>query len=240
MGDPIRIRYDAGTSRYEVLTGGEDWTALIDDPSLNSTPNMTFIFASRSDWPDGSRFDVQAHHRGVETSRYRYSNMAQWELRTAGPMEDQVRSGIVAVGLETPAGGVPVLGTGTYAGRIQGVSDATATSGWGDMANAPVSGSVSLSFDFGAGFLSGQIVPNVSCDCDPIDFPILSFTDTVFAPGSRTYSGRFDTDRPGANSFSGLFTGPNAEETIGQWVFPFVHGGATHSASGAWIAKSGQ
>lgn len=243
-GDPIQIRYDAVANQYEVLAGGENWAALVDNPWSNNggSPNLHFVLASRQDWPEGSRFSIDMHHRSpAATSRYRYSNLASWSLRRAGPMgDDEVRGGTVAFGSATPEGRVPVTGIGSYEGYIKGQSTVTATSGWGDQPNAPVRGAVSLRFDFGSGSLTGQMSPSLACDCNPINFPTLKFTDIVFGVGSRTFSGRFDTNVSGSNSFSGLFTGPKAEELIGRWAFPFIHGGSTHSATGAWVAKTGQ
>ena len=48
------------------------------------------------------------------------------------------------------------------------------------------------------------------------------------------------------NSLAGQFTGPTAQETIGNWAMPFilnksnnevVADGLSHQAFGAWIAK---
>jgi len=241
VGDPLRIRYDSAAGRYEVQAEGEDWTALVDSTGNNGNPNIGFMFASRADWDGGSSFFVQAHHRSpAESSRYRYSNLAGWTLRTAGPMEDRVQQGVVALGVATPPGGVPVVGTGRYEGQIAGTSDVPATSGWGNFENAPIGGTVALDFDFAGGTLSGVMAPRLACDCDPITFPVLSFTDTVFGVGNNAFSGRFDTQAAGSNYFSGLFTGPQAEELIGHWAFPFLYQGEMRSVEGAWIAKARQ
>lgn len=231
-GDRLQIRYDAQTRTYEIMAPGTGWAALYDDPSFAPgeyhTPgpmqDLGHIYAStRPDHPDPAL-------------RYHHSSLASW---TYLPGEAGATSGIIAFGTATPAGQVPVTGSASYLGTIQGSASIRATSGWGDSERAPIGGGVSLQFDFGNGALTGQIRPTLDCDCDPIAFPTLDFSDTVFGVGSRTFSGRFDTGVIGGNSFSGLFTGPNAEELIGEWAFPFMFEGSPHSATGVWIAKQG-
>ena len=85
-------------------------------------------------------------------------------------------------------------------------------------------------------------------DYTMIPLGTFNFKDTVFAAGSTSYSGKFDTQTAGDNFFLGQFTGPNAEETIGAWALPFVldvgsstvaADGKAHQAFGAWIGKKG-
>ena len=52
------------------------------------------------------------------------------------------------------------------------------------------------------------------------NLPMMHFTNTVYSTGSTTFSGKFDGTPSGANSFSGLFTGPAAQELIGNFTFP--------------------
>jgi hypothetical protein len=239
VGDPLQVRYDAASNQYQVKAGSEDWTALVDDPEDNTTPNMRFRFASRSN-PGGSLFQLYAHHRTVvQSSQYRYSNLATWALPEPGETDWPSRSGVVALGVPTAAGAVPTTGTGTYQGQIQGISNFRATSIWGgEYPEAPIWGNVVLVFDFGQGSLSGQIQPFLGCDCvETVNFPILAFTDTVFGVGNTEFSGRFQTPLSGPNGFSGRFTGPSGQELIGRWAFPFTHAGSSYSADGGWIAK---
>jgi len=100
----------------------------------------------------------------------------------------------------------------------------------------PVNGSILLSFNFAAGTLSGSISPNLH---QGYAFAPLNFRDTVYSTGSTTFSGRFDTTAAGVNSFSGLFTGPTAQELIGNFAFPYVSpiDSKSYQASGAFVAK---
>jgi hypothetical protein len=65
------------------------------------------------------------------------------------------------------------------------------------------------------------------------------FRETVYSTGSTTFSGKFDTDLPGVNSFSGLFTGPHAEELIGNFAIPYRSpiNSQVYQADGAFVGK---
>jgi hypothetical protein len=159
--------------------------------------------------------------------------MASWASRQAGG------GGYVAFGSATPAGAVPVTGSASYAGLVEGVTDVVEDMGeWGKVA-VGATGTVGLSFDFGAGKLDGSMSLRTASSFQPVDLGTFAFKDTVFSVGSTTYSGKFATAAAGNNFFLGRFTGPNAEETIGAWALPFLYSGdnQTHHANGAWIAK---
>ena len=118
----------------------------------------------------------------------------------------------------------PTTGSATYDGVIQGYSD-TWDNGPFPWPN-PVRGTIALSFDFGAGSLSGTIHPILyvldGSSPSSEDLGETNFKDTVFSPGATHFSGTFDTNLAGPNSFSGQFTGPNAKELMGAWTLPFV------------------
>jgi hypothetical protein len=236
VGDDIRIRYDSSSGKYQVLVSGSDWSTLATSPDEGGYPKINNYFQPSS--TTTGDLQASAHPNSpAEASRYEYSNLASWWVSTSD-YRMTLQSGNVAFGTATPAGAVPVSGSATFGGLIAGKTNVTAPSGWGDIPNAPVAGNVSLTFDFGRGLLTGEIRPWVSCDCDPIGLPsALAFKNTVFGSGSTTFSGQFDTSVAGANTFNGLFTGPAAEELIGQWAFPFIFNGKPAAASGAWIAK---
>ena len=63
---------------------------------------------------------------------------------------------------------------------------------------------------------------------------------TVFRVGSQTYS-EASPPRQWSKCLLGTADGPQAEELIGKWAFPFLSpvDGAPASATGAWIAKRG-
>jgi hypothetical protein len=143
---------------------------------------------------------------------------------------DGVNSGLNAVGIATAAGGVPLTGIATYSGQILGQTSEHHSDGNG----WPVDGSITLSFDFGAGSLSGSITPNLH---QGFDLGTINFRDTVYSTGSTTFSGKFDTNAAGVNSVSGMFTGPNAQELIGNWALPYHSpiDGQDYQAEGAFV-----
>ena len=55
--------------------------------------------------------------------------------------------------------------------------------------------------------------------------------------GATSFSGRFDTGLAGANGFSGRFTGPQAQELVGSFAFPYSADGKTFQAVGASVGK---
>jgi hypothetical protein len=67
----------------------------------------------------------------------------------------------------------------------------------------------------------------------------MDFVETVFSKGSTAFSGKFDTSLTGANAFSGMFTGPQANELIGNFVFPYrsADDGKNYEAGGGFIAR---
>ncbi len=234
-GDPLRIRYDAATGKYEVLAPGRDWDALIDDPL--SEPGA-YLLASAPRF-SAAHFSARARHEHPTPElRYRYSSLVSWEIKPAAGGANL--RGLSVFGLPTSTGGVPVTGSASYEGVILGDASVPATSGWGNWERAPIGGSVALHFDFGRGSLSGEIRPRLECDCDRIEFPTLSFVRTALGASSPTFSGSFDTPVTGSNGFNGLLTGPQAQELIGRWEFPFLHSGRPESATGVWIAKRGE
>lgn len=239
-GDPLRIRYDEASNRYEVMAGSRGWEALVDDPLFSpheGSPNTSFAFAGLA--TNHSYFMIRAHysHPAPEV-RYHYSNLAAWGV-LAPDRQSYSPSGTAAFGMATPAGGVPISGSASYKGMVEGSSTISGPWGWdGEMANAWLGGSIQLNFDFGSGSLAGEFRPFIDAD-KRYDLAPLAFTNTVFSAGSQTFSGSFATAVNGPNSFSGLFTGPNGEELIGKLAFPFLSpiDGSPHSGVGAWIAK---
>lgn len=215
MSDPsnpgFRLRYDSAAQAYEVATDDYDWTPLLPGDQANT-------------------YDVQSRGSWVSISQtYEYSALAYWDWWD------------IAIGSVTAEGQVPTSGSADYQGIIQGTSD-TWDNGPFPSPN-PVEGTIALSFDFGAGTLSGAMRPTlyVRDGSTPAsyDLGVLAFKDTVFSPGATNFSGAFDTGVAGPNSFSGRFTGPNAEELIGTWAIPFVwdQDQQLHSAAGAMIGK---
>jgi hypothetical protein len=102
-----------------------------------------------------------------------------------------------------------------------------------------MSGGIQLNFDFGLGSLSGNITPSIFYYATYDDYSLspISFRNAVYSRGSTTFSGQFDTNLPGLNSFSGLFTGPNAQELIGNFALPYQSpiDGQTYQADGGFV-----
>jgi hypothetical protein len=201
----IKVRYDGSSQSYEVL--------LPDDQQWQKVQYELTT-------PSGVSYKGVSVLMGLSNGDYQYSRLLDWN--------DGANSGDDAVGMATPAGGVPVTGAATYAGPILGLtSEHHAESFIFD-------GSIALSFDFAGGSLSGSITPNLH---QGYDLGTIDFTNTVYSAGSTTFSGKFDTDAAGLNSFSGLFTGPNAEELIGNFALPYRSAldGSTYQAEGAFV-----
>lgn len=232
-GDGLRIRYDATTSRYEVMADNQGWRSLVDDPLSSPTPgnpNTNFAFAGMP--VNQSFFLIRAHYSYSNPDyRYLYSNFAAWGAGDAG--------GHAAFGMATPASGVPTTGSATYNGLIEGTATDTSFDYLaGQELGGIMEGTIRLVFNFSGGSLAGSISPTLYLD-KKYTLGTLSFDDTVYSTGSASFSGRFDTSLAGNNSFSGLFTGPNAQELIGNFAFPYTSPvtGTTKQSQGAFIAK---
>ena len=229
--EPI-IRYNAG-GFYEVALPDEDFGALIHDPKiLNPAPDDPFLLLFRACC--GTRaFTLDNSKAG-----YSYSAMATWR-RNDLDFGYTIDSGVVAFGSFTAGGSIPLSGNASYEGVVAGLTDAKT---FDALSNSwlllPAGGTVELNFDFGKGALAGQLDLSVAGGMNPIPVGTYKFAQTVFSPGSTGYSGTFATTLTGTNFFDGLFTGPNAQETIGRWAVPFQLDGGTHQALGAWMAKA--
>jgi hypothetical protein len=229
--DQLRIRYDAGTGQYEILgPQTSNWRQIT--PSTNSTPVGI-------DWTTAGTTAVT----GVQlsggtgdfypTKLYDYSALVAWY--DSGEPD---RRGVIAFGVATDPSGIPVSGSATFNGSISGYT--TETWDWADWGRGVgfISGDIKLTFDFGAGSLAGSISPVVWVN-DQYKLPSMAFVDTVYSKGGTAFSGKFETNLVGPNAFSGLFTGPQASELIGNFVFPYAspQDGKTYEAGGGFIAK---
>ena len=229
--DQPKIRYTSeGT--YEVQLPGDAYDRLVHAPNItNPSPGQPFLrLASQP---------INHFTIGSSQSGFRYSAMASW-WRPDLDFAFTADFGQSAFGVPTIAGSVPVAGSATYDGLVSGISDAKtfveASNSW---LLLPTEGTVALNFNFGTGALSGQMALSVHGGMNPVPVGTYAFAQTMFSPGSTTYEGKFDTSQAGFNFFSGQFTGPRAEETIGKWAVPFTLEGASHQAIGVWIAKKG-
>jgi len=207
--EQLQVRYVQSSNSYEVqLPGSQAWAGislLTSGPFPNVAGDTAYLW--------------------LREGGYQYSRLFQWADKNSTVF------GHEAVGMATPASGVPLTGSASYSGQLLGYTSEYQATLADDF---PVDGSIDLLFNFGVGSLSGSIKPNLhqGYATDP-----LNFRDTVYSKGSTTFSGRFDTTVPGVNSFSGLFTGPSAQELIGNFAFPYRSpvDGKTYQADGAFI-----
>jgi hypothetical protein len=227
----------AMTSQQFAVMGMVTGDAFQNGPTIDSSVQIKVRYDASSqsyevmlpdsgDWqkiaPSGTSYQGTSVLLWPAEGDHQYSRLLTWN--------DGVNSGLNAVGIATAAGGVPLTGIATYSGQILGQTSEHHSdgSGW------PIDGSITLSFNFGAGSLSGSITPNLH---QGFDLGTINFRDTVYSTGSTTFSGKFDTNAAGVNSVSGMFTGPNAQELIGNWALPYHSpiDGQDYQAEGAFV-----
>ena len=146
------------------------------------------------------------------------------------PMDSTARGdgGSFAFGIATLPGAVPTTGSAVYAAQIDGHAG-----DWG------LYGTAQFQFDFGAGTLSGYMDPHTNGPMESPWLPRYNFTETVFSPGSTTFSGSFDVTGPTPSSFSGQFTGPKAEELMASFTAPFLDWSAGTEDPNTWNVMEG-
>ena len=208
--DLLQVRYVASSNSYQIeLPNNQTWIDLT------------------------GKSEAEAVGGGVTVVRqfggYQYSSLFNW-------VSNSSLRGIESIGIPTAPGGVPITGSATFAGHALGM---TSESNSIKLVSPLVLGSMTLNFDFAHGSLSGSIAPVLDPEWNDYELPTLNFRDTVYSTGSTTFSGKFDTNLSGVNSFSGLFTGPSAQEVIGDFAFPYVSpvDAQTYQAAGAFVGK---
>jgi len=234
----LQFSYDPSANSYSIsIPGFEQGTVTntsyngTDGQIATSSFNRVTAGASNS-VQDLSVFLVVP---GSQFSPYTYTSFGQWTGTTGKAANGGIlrSEGSFAYGIPTKAGEVPITGSATYLADIRG---STETPGF-----SLVTGNASLTFDFGAGKLSGFMHPRIQDDWDGIfvDYGQYDFTQTVYSTGSTTFSGKFMVPGlPGADSsFQGNFTGPNAPELMGRFQAPYVVDGYPGMIAGTWIGK---
>ena len=156
---------------------------------------------------------------------YQYTNVAYHLDRQFGDVV-----GEFAYGIPTAGGDVPLTGSASYSAKIAGGS------GYG------VDGEAKLSFNFGAGSLTGYMHPILSDAWFTYDYGQYNFTQTVYSTGSTSFSGKFIVPDGGSTAdsgFNGRFTGPDAAELMAEWHAPFRDPYSLQwiNISGLWIGK---
>lgn len=220
IGDEVEFRWSAAAGAYELgVSGGPVERLTLGDSSATA----------ENHYPPSSHFGLTLR----KDLDLRHTNLGViFENGWGGPI------GLFAYGIPTAAGDVPLSGSASYAAQVKG------RAGQGNEAWVyNVSGSASLSFDFGAGTLRGQFDPRIDNWTD--DFRELGrydFVNTVFGVGSTSFSGGL---RHGSfsqlGSFSGLFTGPQTAELMARWNAPYVNPWTSEQGTitGVWVGKKG-
>ena len=193
---------------------------------IGGLPNST---VGNGIWPPMSVLKASPDNPLIQLS---YTSFGQYYQ--AGPMEDRPH-GIVAFGLATPASAVPTTGTATMnailGGQVNGDSPAT------------IGGTAVFQFNFGAGTLSGSMSPILYPFYANESFPLgqYDFVNTVYSVGSTTFSGGLRNSANGLpGNFTGLFTGPQAQEMMARWTAQFADptaGGQTGEMFGVAVGR---
>lgn len=210
--DQLKLRYDAASKTYEIqLPAGTTWLTIAPIPG------------ETGGWTTADSTVTLSANEGANTS------LVRWSSATA--------FGVTAVAIPAPASAIATTGSATYLGSLAGYSsEGVRRFGSDFLVPGRIGGTISLTFDFGAGALTGEIQPTLLGGFPTYTLPTLAFKDTVYSVGSPIFSGKFDTNLSGLNSFSGLFAGPTAGEVAGNFAFPYLSpkDGTAQQASGAY------
>jgi len=209
------VRWDAGSQAYELQFDGYSnvLTKVIGGGTFAESANL--IAADGAQLP----YAMQAW------TGYSYTRFGHIDPVGSGAKGE---GGAFAFGVATPAGAVPTAGSATYDAEIDGHAG-----DWG------LYGTARFQFDFGAGTLSGYMDPHTNGPMESPALPRYNFTQTVFSPGSPTFAGAFDVTGPSPSSFSGRFTGPNAEELMASFTAPFLDWGNASEVPDTWNVMEG-
>ncbi len=220
VGDGINIRWDQDAGVYELQMPGAAWDAL--QRASAGVGASTYRPASGS-------YLLQIFSNSPSFP-YSYTNLAAVTQNGSG-----ISIGNFAYGLATTAQNMPVVGNATYYARLYGAP----AQGLG-----VIRGTASLNFDFAAGTVGGHLDPvledptGLGFESAPLDRYI--FVNTVYSTGSTSFSGNLSTPSvAGLGSFSGIFTGPSAQELMADWSAPMINpiGGLPDTMSGVLIGK---
>lgn len=222
----IEIQYLAATDTYQLKIFGGSWGSLVPNDAAAPDAEIDFDFGTTTSYSA----------RALESTggTYNYSNL--FDIHASN------RLSFAAFGMSTSAANVPSSGTAHFDGQLAGTSNAYYEY-WG-LNPSPISGTIEFDIDFSTGLVGGAINPTVFNGWDEYDESIVYLLDPLvmsgsLGAGSNAFAGIFVTDLTGTAQWTGLLTGPNAQEAIGGFTFPFIlpADGNQYQASGAWIAK---
>lgn len=228
LPDAIKFSWSAEAKAYEITIPGFDPSQL----HLTFPGNNPVAFHAIDG--KGNRLPLGISVGGKTDPPQSYSGLGFYETVPAGATDPFIAS-IFVYGLPTLARDIPTSGVASYSASVQGFT--TSGSGYG------IIGDARLNFDFGAGTLSGYMRPRLFNDWDGVNKALgqYDFTQTVYAPGSTSFSGKFSVSNPQSDSaFHGRFTGPKASELIAGWRAPYLDpfDNAWKTMEGVWIGKS--
>lgn len=219
VGDAFQISWDSAEGAYFIKFPGS-----ADAEKLTFLADGSAYFESY--FPPSSLYEVRLR----KDLPYEYTKLANVVDNGWGSPLGQF-----AFGLATSAQSMPTLGSASYSAQLFGSRSDN---------SGLIDGSALLTFDFGAGKLSGYLEP-VWVDPTGLGFESqalgrYTFVNTVYASGSTTFSGQLSNPNiEGLGSFEGRFNGPTAQEVMAQWkaqmIDPFA--GQPVGISGVLIGK---
>jgi hypothetical protein len=232
----VTFSYSAADDSYTVQLPGYNSGKLVTqggNGSINASGQWDPLDSTYNGVTNGNSSDLQNVSVVLDwpaSSGLKYTSFGSWtDPSTAGDWTGP--TGMFVYGIPTATGDVPITGTATYSGTIRGLTDA----------DIYVGGNISFNFDFAAGTLSGKMTPEYYPVWDGVGLGTYTFTNTVFAKGSTTFSGSFLTPSGanGPSSFEGRFNGPQAAELMGSWAAPFSDtvNGITGNMAGVFTGK---
>ncbi len=229
------ISYDAQDKQYSATITWWGTPALIRrDPQYvpgNGSPWIQFLMDG------GGYFHIRASGEfSNEELRYFYSNLAAWGVPNG---DDFSFAGHTAFGIATPENILPLSGSVTYTGFLEGSASERYDYGdWGQFYGG-LKGKISLTFDFANDMATVSIVPILELTKE-YKLPVVDRAPLVWSRRERSFHQAVpgnprNLDYP----VTGEFTGPLAEELIGGLHFDYVspQDGSLQRVSGAFIAK---
>lgn len=224
--DGFAVRYDASTGLYVMDFPSTTAAGLYEN--TGNTPNATWWGGELLDATGNWQAGVGVLKPSNPDLQLTYTTLAVYDTSGMSPEP----YGSVAFGTPTQASAIPVTGVASYSAFVAGNT----------LDNQYyIRGSASLSFDFGAGTLSGHLDPLIyDMGGGALSLGRYSFTNTVFGVGSSSFSGQLTNPAvSGSGAFAGLFTGPAAQELMARWQAPFVipHSQTTSQMFGVLVGK---
>jgi len=204
------VAYDAASGLYVMDVPATSPTPFYQ--WTNNTPNATWWNGALIEPGGNSPANVKVLKPDNPELKLSYTTLAGYDTFGIGGGT----IGWLAFGTATSAGAVPTVGTASYAALVRG----------SDISNSGmIQGTASLLFDFSAGKLAGHFDPvflSYGGLGETQSLGRYDFASTVYSSGSATFSGQLSSSNFGQNgTFSGQFTGPNAQELMATWAAPF-------------------